>query len=261
MEEEMNHDGKEKKEENGDEEKMEEEGENETKKLEKDPDDTVMEGEEGEEAEDTSLLEPESGEEEEEGEVDTQQEEKLLRDDEVSQDYQEGMDSEEYLRNYVNSDFGNTTEHEYQSFLELNIESPKDPRSDDDDSSQILNSQANANDSDSCEISHESSYYSTKPNDGSTINHQDESYEHLHTSTITEPHGEEIILVVEDQEEEEGAEQEVLCVKEVRVEEKEQGREESTREEGGSEGRGGHHMANTDYRPEYSEVKIETMRP
>ena len=31
-----------------------------------------MEGEEGEEAEDTSLLEPESGEEEEEGEVDTQ---------------------------------------------------------------------------------------------------------------------------------------------------------------------------------------------
>ena len=53
----------------------------------------------------------------------------------------------------------------------------------------------------------------------------------------------------------------MLCVKEVRVEEKEQGREESTREEGGSEGRGGHHMANTDYRPKYSEVNIETMRP
>ena len=190
--------------------------------------------------------------------MDTQQEEKLLRDDEVSQ---EDMDSEEYLRNYINSDFGNTTEHEYQSFLELDIESPKDPRSDDEDSRQILNSQANANDSDSGETAHESNYYSTKPNDGSTINHQDESYEHLHTSTITEPHGEEIILVVEDQEEEEGAEQEVLCVKEVRIEEKEQGREESTREEGGSEGRGGHHMANTDYRPEYSEVKIETMRP
>ena len=261
MEEEMNHDGKEKKEENGDEEKMEEEGENETKKLEKDPDDTAMEGEEGEEAEDTSLLEPESGEEEEEGEVDTQQEEKLLRDDEVSQDYQEDMDSEEYLRNYVNSDFGNTIEHEEQSFLELNIDSPKDPRSDDDDSRQILDSQANANDSDSSEISQESNYNSTKPNDGSTLNYQDESYEHLHTSTITEPHEEEIILVVEDQEEEEGAEQEVLCLEEVRVEEKEKGREGSTREEEGSEGRGSHHMAYTDNRPEYSEVKIETLGP
>ena len=259
MEEETNHEGKEMKEEIGDEEKMEEEDGNEKKKLEKDPDDTAMEGDEGEEAEDTSLLEPDSGEEEEEGEVDTQQEEKLLGEDEVSQDYQEGMDSEEYLRNYVNSDFGNTTEHEYQSFLELNIESPKDPRSDDDDSSQILNSQANANDSDSCEISHESSYYSTKPNDGSTINYQDESYEHLHTSTITEQHGEEIILVEEEQEEEEGAEQEVLCVEEVRVEEKEQGGEESTREEGGGKGRGGYHMANTDQRPEFNEVKIEMM--
>ena len=256
MEEEMNHDGKEKKEENGDEEKMEEEGENETKKLEKDPDDTAMEGEEGEEAEDTSLLEPESGEEEEEGEVDTQQEEKLLRDDEVSQDYKEDMDSEEYLRNYVNSDFGNTTEHEDQSFLELNIDSPKDPRSDDDDSRQILDSQANANDSDNCEISQESNYNSTKPNDGITPNYQDESYEHLQTSTITRHPEEEIILVGDEQEEEEGAEQEIVCVKEVGRREEEQERKKSTRGEGGSEARGSHQMAYTDQRPEYNEVKI-----
>ena len=57
------------------------------------------------------------------------------------------LDSEEYLRNYVNSDLRNNSEHEYQSFPGLNIESPKDNMSDDDDSSQILNSQAHANDS------------------------------------------------------------------------------------------------------------------
>ena len=259
MEEEMNHDGKEKKEENGDEEKMEEEGENEKKEQEKEPDDTTMEGEEGEEEEDTSLLEPEPGEEEEEGEVDTQQEEKLLRDDEVSQDNQEEMGSEEYLRNFINSDFGDTTENEDQNFSELNINSPKDPRSDDDDSRQILDSQANANDSDNCEISQESNYNSTKPNDGSTPNYQDESYEHLQTSTITRHPEEEIILVGDEQEEEEGAEQEIVCVKEVGRREEEQERKKSTREEGGSEARGSHHMAYTDQRPEYNEVKIETL--
>ena len=45
-------------------------------------------------------------------------------------------------------------------------------------------------------------------------------------------------------------------MEEVRVEEKEQGGEESTREEGGGKGRGGHHMANTDYRPQYNEVTL-----
>ena len=97
---------------------------------------------------------------------------------------------------------------------------------------------------------------STKPNDGSTINYQDESIEHLQTSSITEPPEEEVILEVEEQEEEEGTDTEVLCVGEVTVEEKEQ---ETTGEEGGSKGRGGHPMANTDWRPEYREVKIKPM--
>ena len=61
---------------------------------------------------------------------------------------------------------------------------------------------------------------------------------------------------MEEQEEEEGADPEVLCVGEVTVEEKEQ---ETTGEEGGSKGRGGHSMANTDWRPEYREVKVKRM--
>ena len=256
MEEEKDHEDKEEKGGNEDEEKMEEEDGSVRKKTERDQDDEVMGEEEDEETEDTSILEPEPGEEEGGEEVDTQKEDQLLMEDEVGQDLHDGMDSEEYLRNYVNSDLGNNPEYEYQSFPESNIESPKDNMSDDDDSSQILNSQAHANDSYSSEISNKSNYYSTKPNDGSTINSQDESIEHLQTSSITEPPEVEVILEVEEQEEEEGADPEVLCVGEVTVEEKEQ---ETTGEEGGSKGRGDHPMANTDWRPEYREVKIKPM--
>jgi hypothetical protein len=131
MEEEMNHDRKEEMEENGSEEEMEEGGENVPKEPE--PDDTAMEEMEGEGEEDTSLLEPGPGEEEE-GEVDIQEEEKLLRDEEVSQDNQEEMSGEELLRNFIGPDHRVSIENEDQNFSELNITSPKDFMSDDDDS-------------------------------------------------------------------------------------------------------------------------------
>ena len=246
MEEEMNHDRK---------EEMEEGGENVTKEQE--PDDTATEEMEGEEEEDTSLLEPGPGEEEEEGEVDTQEEEKLLRDEEVSQDNQEEMSGEEILRNFIGSDFRHPIENEDQNFSELNINSPKDLMSDDDDSTPNLESQANANDSESCENSQESNYNSTKPIDGSTLKYQDESFEHLLSSTTTALPEEEIVLIVGEEGEEEGVEEEVVCVKEVKGGEEEQERRKSTREEGSSETREGHPVANTDFR--YNEVKIETL--
>ena len=94
---------------------MEEEDGSVRKKTERDQDDEVMGEEEDEETEDTSILEPEPGEEEGGEEVDTQKEDQLLMEDEVGQDLHGGMDSEEYLRNYVNSDLRNNPEHEYQN--------------------------------------------------------------------------------------------------------------------------------------------------
>ena len=254
MEEEMIHDRKEEMEDNGSQEEMEEGGENVPKEPE--PDDTAMEEMEGEGEEDTSLLEPGPGEEEE-GEVDIQEEEKLLRDEEVSQDNQEEMSGEELLRNFIGPDYRDSIENEDQNFLELNITSPKDFMSDDDDSTPKLESQANANDSENCKISQESNYNSTKPIHGSTLNYQDESSEHLLSSTTTALPEEEIVLVEGEEGEEEGGEEELVCVKEVRGGEKEQERRKSTREEGSSEAREGHPVANTDIC--YEEVKVETM--
>ena len=247
MEEEMNHDRKEEMEEKGSGDEMEEGGENAPKELE--PGDIAMEEMEGEGEEDTSLLEPGPGEEEE-GEVDIQEEEeeKLLRDDEVSQDDQEEMSGEELLRNFIGSDFRDPTENEDQNLSELNINSPKDPMSDDDDSTQNLESQANANDSESCEISQESNYNSTKSIHESTLNYQEESFEHLLSSTTTELPEEEIILAEGGEGEEKGGEEEVVYVKEVRGGEEEQERRKSTREEEGSEAREGHPVATTDFR-------------
>ena len=243
-EEEMTHEDQEKKEANEDEEKMEEEETSGRKKKEEDNEDENMEKGEDEETADVSILEPVEGEEEGGEEPDIQTEEHLLMDDEV-------MDSEEILRNFVSS------EHECQSFPDLTIQSPKDNMSDDDELNQTQNSQANAYDPYSSEIFNESCYYSTKPNDGSTLNYQDESSEHLQTSSITDPH-DDPILEAEEQEVEEleqevevSADSEVLVVGEVKMKEKEQ---ESNVEEGGSKDLGGPSVASKDYRPEYKEV-------
>ena len=66
-------------------------------------------------------------------------------------------------------------------------------------------------------------------------------------------------MVGEGQEEgaEVGGGEEVVYVKEVNVGEEEQDRRKNTREEGSSEGRGGHRMASTDFR--CKEVKVEMM--
>ena len=250
----MNHDRKEEMEENGSEEEMEEEVENETKEPE--PDNTAMEEMEGEGEEDTSLLEPGPGEEEE-GEVDVQEEEKLLREEKVSQDNQEEMSGEDLLRNFIGPDFRDLTENEDQNLSELHINSPKDFTSDDDDSTPKLESQANSNDSESCKISQESNYNSTKPIHGSTLNYQDESSEHLLSSTTAALQEEEIDLVEGEEGEEGGGEDEVVCLKEVKGGEEEQERKKSTREEGSSKAREGHAVAYTDIL--CKEVKVETM--
>ena len=132
-----------------------------------------MEEVEGEGEEDTSLLEP-GPEEEEEGEVDVEEEEKLLKEEEVSQDNQEEMSGEDLLRNFIGPDYRDLTENEDKNLSELNINSPKDFTSGDDNSTTKLESQANANDSESYEISQESNYNCTKPTHGSTLNYQDE---------------------------------------------------------------------------------------
>ena len=146
MEEEKDHEDQEKKEVIEDEEKMEEGEASGKKKTEEDQEDENMEGEEDEETADVSILEPVPGEEEGGEELDIQKEEQLLMEDEVGQKFHEGMDSEEFLRNFVSS------EHEYQSFPDLTIQSPKDNMSDDDDHNQTQNSQANAYDPYSSEI-------------------------------------------------------------------------------------------------------------
>ena len=106
----------EKKEDMEDEEKMEEGEASEKKKPEEDEEDEEMEGGEEEETADASILEPVPGEDEGGEELDLQGEEQLLMEEEVCQDIQEGMDSEEILRNFVNSDPNSNSGQEYQSF-------------------------------------------------------------------------------------------------------------------------------------------------
>ena len=255
MEEGMNHDSKVETEENrSEEEEMEEEVENEIKEPE--PDDTAMEEMEGEGEEDTSLLEPGPGEEEA-GEVDVQEEEKLLREEEVIQDNQEEMSGEDILRNFIGPDFRNITDDDDQYLSELYVNSPKDSMSDGDDSTPKVECQAKANESESCEISQESNYNSAKPTHGSTLNYQDESPEHLLSSTTAALQEEEIVLVEGGEGEEGGGEDEVVCLKEVKGGEEEQERKKSTREEGSSEAREGHRMASADIC--CKDVKVETM--
>ena len=264
-------------EEDEDEEKMEEGEVSEKKKPEEDREDEEMEGGEEEETAEASILEPEEGEEEGGEELDLQGEEQLLMEEEVGQDTQEGMDSEEILRNFVNSDPNSNSGQEYQSFPELTINSPKDNMSDDDNYSHTQNSQPHAYDPYSSEIFNESYYYSTKP-DGSTLNYQDEPTEHQLTSSITDP-PDDVILDAEEQEVEEqeveeqeqekedSTDQDVLFAGEVKVDEKEQEiiveekEQEITIEEGGSTGLGGPQVASKDCRAKYKEVTKAQCNP
>ena len=71
--------------------------------------------------------------------------------------------------------------------------------SDDDDSTPKVKCQADANDSESYEISEGSNFNSTKPDTGSTVIYQDESPEPLLSSTIATFQEEEVVLVGEEQ--------------------------------------------------------------
>ena len=174
-------------EEDENEEKMEEGEASEKKKPEEDREDEKMEGGGDEETAEASILEPEEGEEEGGEELDPQREEKLLEEDEVGQDSQDGMNSEEILRNFVYSDTYINPGLECQSFPDLTINSPKDNMSDDDNLSHTLNSQPPAYDPYSSQISNESYYY------------QEEPAEYQLSSSIAEPHDSDI-LEVEEQE-------------------------------------------------------------
>ena len=169
------------------EEKMEEGEASEKKKPEEDREDEKMEGGGDEETAEASILEPEEGEEEGGEELDPQREEKLLEEDEVGQDSQDGMNSEEVLRNLVYSDPNINPGLDCQSFPDLTINSPKDNMSDDDNLSHTLNSQPPEYDPYSSQISNESYYY------------QDEQAEYQLSSSTAEPHDSDI-LEVEDQE-------------------------------------------------------------
>ena len=129
--------------------------------------------------------------------------------------------------------------------MDLNINSPKDFTSDDENFETKLETQANANDSENCEISQENNYNSTKHTHDSTRNYQDESA-HLLSSTTTALNDGEVVLVDKGDEEEEGGVDEVEYVKEVKGGEERQ--EGSTREERSSEVRVGHPVATTDIR-------------
>ena len=238
MEEVTNNDRKE--EMDGSEEEMEEGGENKPKKQE--PGDTHMEEVEGEGEEDSSLLEP-GPEGEEKGEVDVEEEERLLKEGEVSQENQEEMSGEDFLRNFIGHDYKDSTENEENNLSDLNINSPKDFTSDDEKFETKSETQANANDSESCEISQENNYKSTKHENESTLNYQDES-EHLLSSTTTALNEEEVDLVDKEDRGEEGGDDEVEYLEEVKGGGERQ--EGSTREERGSRVRGGHPVATTD---------------
>ena len=263
-----------------DEEKMEEDETDEKKRIEENEEDEEMGGGEEEEEADASILDPEEGEEEEEGgeELDLQGEEQLLKEEEVGQDRMEGTDSEDVLRNFINSD-SNNSEQINQRFPEQNINSPKDYMSDDNNQSHQQNSQQNAFDPYNSNIFNKSYYYSTKP-DGCTIYNQGE--EQLMSSTSDPP---DTILEARepDEEKQEEEEQEVEEVeekeqemednadtdviyageamadakeKEVTIEEKKE--EASTEVRGGAEP-GGPLMAGRDCRAKYKEVRTHPM--
>jgi hypothetical protein len=206
--------------------------------------DMSMEEVEGEGEEDSSLLEP-GPEGEEEGEVDVEEEERLLKEGEVNQENQDEMSGEDFLRNFMGHDYKDPTKNERNNLSDLNINSAKDFTSDDENFETKLETQANANDSECCEISQENNYNSTKHAHDSTLNYQDES-EHLLSSTTTALNDGEVVLVDKGDEEEEGGDDKVEYVKEVKGGEERQ--EGSTREERSSAVCVGHPVATTDIR-------------
>ena len=194
--------------------------------------DTVMEGEEGEEEgeEDSSILDT-GPEGEMEGELGQEEVERLLKEGEVSQEEQGELSSEEILRNYIGNEL---TENEENNLTDLNIKSPKDFQSDDERFESKLETMENANDSDSCKISNENSFASTRHEYDSTTDYQGES-EHQLSSKATNKG--EVFLVEDEDGEEEGEEDEVKVMKEVKGGEEEQesggGGEKSSKVRGG----------------------------
>ena len=198
---------KEEMEEDETEEKMEECEDSEKKKPEEDGEDEEMERGGDEEAAEASILEAAEDEEDGGEDLDPQREEKLLEEDEVGQDSQDGMNSEEVLRNFVYSDPNINPGLDCQSFPDLTINSPKDNMSDDDNLSHTLNSQPPAYDPYSSQISNESYYY------------QEEPAEYQLSSSIAEPYDSDILEVKEQE------------TKEKEVEEERQEKEKEERED------------------------------
>ena len=198
---------KEEMEEDETEEKMEECEDSEKKRPEEDGEDEEMERGGDEEAAEASILEAAEDEEDEGEDLDPQREEKLLEEDEVGQDSQDGMNSEEVLRNFVYSDPNINPGLDCQSFPDLTINSPKDNMSDDDNLSHTLNSQPPVYDPYSSQISNESYYY------------QEEPAEYQLSSSIAEPYDSDILEVKEQE------------TKEKEVEEERQEKEKEERED------------------------------
>ena len=137
--------------------------------------------------------------------------------------------------------------------------------SDDDGSTTKVKCQAKAHDSESYKIPEGSNYNSTKPDNGGTLIHQEESPEPVLSSTIATVYTEEEEEVMAGEEQGEGAEggrgEDVVFLEEVKVGEEEMERRRDTREEDkeGSKDRLGHRLAGTDRC--YKEVKLRWCNP
>ena len=252
---------KEEMEEDETEEKMEECEDSERKRPGEDEEDEEMERGGDEEAAEASILEAAEDEEDEGEDLDPQREEKLLEEDEVGQDSQDGMNSEEVLRNFVYSDPNINPGLDCQSFPDLTINSPKDNMSDDDNLSHTLNSQPPAYDPYSSQISNESYYY------------QEEPAEYQLSSSIAEPYDSDILEVKEQEtkekeveeerqekekeEREDSMDEDVICDGEVKKEKENiVGEEKQEIATGGerSTGLDGSQVATKDCRTKYQEV-------
>ena len=227
-------------------EKMEECEDIEKKKPEEYEGDEEMEKEEDEEAAEASMLEVAEDEEDGGEELDPQGAEKLLEEDEVGQDSYDGTNSEEFLRNFVNSDPHMNPGLSGQGFPDLNINSPKDNTSDDDNISHALNSQSPVYDPYNSQISNESYFY------------QEDQPEYQLISSKAEPHDPDILRVEEEEMKEkevEEVEQEKELIKEDDMDEDVICDGEVTRD-GGEVGLAGLQVTTKDNRKEYQEVII-----
>ena len=225
-------------------EKMEECEDIEEKKPEEYEGDEEMEKGEDEEAAEASMLEVAEDEEDGGEELDPQGAEKLLEEDEVGQDSYDGTNSEEFLRNFVNSDPHMNPGLSGQGFPDLNINSPKDNTSDDVTISHALNSQSPVYDPYNSQISNESYFY------------QEDQPEYQLISSKAEPHNPDILRVEEEEIEEkevEEVEQEKELIKEDDMDEDVICDGEVTRDDG-EVGLAGLQVTTKDNRKEYQEV-------